>query len=206
MRRGFLRWRNSDSDLPFWKRKTLLSPRTYSLPCDGKHGQICVFSTESNSSSFSRSPSTNFPPRPQSGVVRPRSQSSRRCAWLGVGNSASVDIAEMGNSYLAGVDPLAGERIVVRSHVGGGCRVVVVGDASSRVRGSRSIFAKFFGLRGCGIGLRCDRLRRGWVGLLLQVWRVCACAPHQPHRRPTSKLGDRRGMERETGLLDGVLY
>jgi hypothetical protein len=28
MRRGFLRWRKRDSDLPFWKRKTLLSPRT----------------------------------------------------------------------------------------------------------------------------------------------------------------------------------
>lgn len=33
IRRGFLRWRNSDSDLPFWKRKILLSPRTNSLPC-----------------------------------------------------------------------------------------------------------------------------------------------------------------------------
>lgn len=28
MRRGFLRWRKRDSDLPFWKRKILLSPRT----------------------------------------------------------------------------------------------------------------------------------------------------------------------------------
>lgn len=33
MRRGFLRWRKRDSLLPFWKRKTLLSPRTKSLPC-----------------------------------------------------------------------------------------------------------------------------------------------------------------------------
>jgi hypothetical protein len=33
MRRGFLRWRKSDSDLPFWKRKNLLSPRTKILPC-----------------------------------------------------------------------------------------------------------------------------------------------------------------------------
>lgn len=32
--RGFLRWRKSDSDLPFWKRKILLSERTKSLPCD----------------------------------------------------------------------------------------------------------------------------------------------------------------------------
>lgn len=31
-RRGFLRWRKRDSDFPFWKRKILLSPRTYSLP------------------------------------------------------------------------------------------------------------------------------------------------------------------------------
>ena len=45
----------------------------------------------------------------------------------GVGNSASVAIGGMGHPYLAGVDPLAGERIVVRSHFGGGCRVVVVG-------------------------------------------------------------------------------
>lgn len=28
MRRGFLRWRKRDSDLPFWNRKTLESPRT----------------------------------------------------------------------------------------------------------------------------------------------------------------------------------
>ena len=28
MRRGFFRWRNRDSVLPFWKRKILLSPRT----------------------------------------------------------------------------------------------------------------------------------------------------------------------------------
>jgi hypothetical protein len=28
MRRGFLRWRKSDSDLPFWNRKILESPRT----------------------------------------------------------------------------------------------------------------------------------------------------------------------------------
>ena len=33
IRRGFLRCRKSDSDLPFWKRKILLSPRTKSLPC-----------------------------------------------------------------------------------------------------------------------------------------------------------------------------
>jgi hypothetical protein len=31
--RGFLRWRNRDSVLLFWKRKILLSPRMYSLPC-----------------------------------------------------------------------------------------------------------------------------------------------------------------------------
>jgi hypothetical protein len=31
------------------------------------------------------------------------------------------------NSYLAGVDPLAGERIVVRSHFGGGCRLSLSG-------------------------------------------------------------------------------
>ena len=28
IRRGFFRWRKSDSDLPFWNRKTFLSPRT----------------------------------------------------------------------------------------------------------------------------------------------------------------------------------
>lgn len=31
--RGFLRWRKRDSDLPFWKRKILLSERTKILPC-----------------------------------------------------------------------------------------------------------------------------------------------------------------------------
>jgi hypothetical protein len=30
--RGFFLWRNRDSVLPFWKRKILLSPRTYSFP------------------------------------------------------------------------------------------------------------------------------------------------------------------------------
>jgi hypothetical protein len=34
-----LRWRKSDSDLPFWKRKILLSPRTYSLPYSENHRQ-----------------------------------------------------------------------------------------------------------------------------------------------------------------------
>ncbi len=47
IRRGFLRWRKRDSDLPFWNRKTLLSPRTYSLPCRRKHCQR-LFNSRNN--------------------------------------------------------------------------------------------------------------------------------------------------------------
>ena len=84
-------------------------------------------------------PSTNFPPRSSSGVVWLRGAVTAALLDSGVGNSASVAIAGMGHPYLAGVDPLAGERIVVRSHFGGGCRVVVVGVASSesKVQGPR---------------------------------------------------------------------
>jgi hypothetical protein len=57
----------------------------------------------------------------------------------------------MGNSYLAGVDPLAGETIVVSPHFGGGCRMSLSG-CFLEVQDPTSIFAKFFGA-GCGIGL-----------------------------------------------------
>ena len=137
MRRGFLRWRKRDSDLPFWNRKTLLSPRTYSLPCGAKHGQN--FRLLNQNKSPLPVPPTNFPPRSSSGVVWLRGAVAAALLDSGVGNSASVAIAGMGHPYLAGVDPLAGERIVVRSHFGGGCRVVVVGVASSesKVQGPR---------------------------------------------------------------------
>lgn len=57
IRRGFLRWRKRDSDLPFWKRKILLSPRTYSLPCDGRKSDmlalLVVFVNQSINQSIS---------------------------------------------------------------------------------------------------------------------------------------------------------
>ena len=42
IRRGFLRWRKSDSDFPFWKRKILLSPRMYSLPYSTKEYDVSI--------------------------------------------------------------------------------------------------------------------------------------------------------------------
>ena len=63
-------------------------------------------------------PQRSFPPRASSGVIC-GSRLSCRCLARRREISPSVAVAGMGNPYLARVDPLAGESIVVRSHCGG---------------------------------------------------------------------------------------
>ncbi len=157
MRRGFLRWRNSDSDLPFWNRKTLLSPRTYSLPCGAKHGQnSCIF-TQNKSLLPSR---------------RRNSHPGPRLASFDFGSRGHVAARLGGGKFGVRRNRWNGPSVPCRGRSAGrrknrrtfsfwrwlsSCRCRVA-SSESKVQGSRSIFAKFFGA-GCGIGLPCDRLR-----------------------------------------------
>jgi hypothetical protein len=92
--RGFLRWRNRDSVLLFWKRKILLSPRMYSLPC-GVRQRL-------------------------SPMAQRQCPSARRCVWRATAGAGHVAGPRGdGKTHLARVDLLAAEGVFVGTHVGG---------------------------------------------------------------------------------------
>lgn len=151
MRRGFLRCRKRDSDLPFWNRKILLSPRTYSLPCNEEHRQNLVFSPilSARTGTIAKTAPSTILPTP--GLVWRHLRIALIVSLLGseAGNVAVGRSRGNGKSV-----PCQGRsagrrkyrrtfslwRLVVEA--------VVVGVASSELQDSGSIFAKFFGA-GC---------------------------------------------------------
>ena len=127
IRRGFLRWRKRDSDFPFWKRKILLSPRTYSLPCTSKSISICflpVIKTTEHSRKNNRSRKTD--PKKMMNLTTPR-RKKYRYEFVRIPKVISsrfplnpiVRKPRMHNAetHLSRVDLLAGERVVVGTHL-----------------------------------------------------------------------------------------
>ena len=149
--RGFLRWRKSDSDLPFWKRKILLSERTKSLPCDvyvstsAEH--ICDRCPiqESRSMRLGVDPCRWHVP-PLSLLQQRISSGDNTCMWPSVHFHACLSYAstvlpvcdsETGEgtamcAYPAGIDLATGEGVFVSPH---GCRYVVDIRSMSSSRG-----------------------------------------------------------------------
>lgn len=155
MRRGFLRCRKSDSDLPFWNRKILLSPRTYSLPCDGEHRQNFSFFQLDNVSLGLR---RNSHPGPR--LASSKFGSNRVALDSGWEISPSVAFAGMGNPYLARVNPVTGESIVVRSHCGGWLSKLSMSGLLPLGSKLEADFGQIL-VQVVRVGLPCDRLRRG---------------------------------------------
>ena len=122
IRRGFLRCRKSDSDLPFWKRKILLSPRTKSLPCTEPHCQLGILLRQSRLKLYvSTEHYMPGPPRCTKAFVSCAIIATclavvfLHCPFLSF-SAVGMRIAQTDLPYLARVNLLTGKGVVVRSH------------------------------------------------------------------------------------------